>query len=167
MAADMLSAGGVAVTVYDRMPSVGPQVPDGGAAAASTSRILKPPDTFLARYGAASAHLQPMLEAFPPLALIDWANALGADTFTGSSGRIFPKAMKASPLLRAWLGRLNSRNVQFRLRHDWRGWSDGALRFHTSGRRCRRHARFHGSRAGRRKLAAPRRRRRLDSATAG
>ena len=72
-----------------------------------------------------------MLEAFPPSALIDWANTLGAHTFTGSSGRIFPKAMKASPLLRAWLERLNRQNVQFRLRHDWRGWSDGALHFDT------------------------------------
>ena len=72
-----------------------------------------------------------MLEAFPPLALIEWANTLGAHTFTGSSGRIFPKAMKASPLLRAWLGRLDRQSVRFRLRHDWRGWSDGALRFHT------------------------------------
>jgi uncharacterized flavoprotein (TIGR03862 family) len=88
-------------------------------------------DVFLARYGAASAHLRPALEAFPPSALIAWANALGADTFIGSSGRIFPKAMKTSPLLRAWLDRLNRQSVQFRLRHDWRGWSDGALRFQT------------------------------------
>jgi hypothetical protein len=63
--------------------------------------------------------------------LIDWANALDANTFTGSSGRVFPKAMKASPLLRAWLERLNRQNVQFRLRHDWRGWSDNALRFQS------------------------------------
>jgi len=90
----------------------------------------EPFDHFFARYGAASAHLKPMLEAFPPRALTTWANMLGADTFIGSSGRIFPKAMKASPLLRAWLERLNRQNVQFRLRHDWRGWSNGALRFH-------------------------------------
>jgi len=130
MAADVLSAGGMAVTVYDRMPSVGRKflmAGRGGLNLTHSERL----DIFLARYGAASAHLRPMLEAFPPLALIDWANTLGAHTFTGSSGRIFPKAMKASPLLRAWQGRLNRRNVQFRLRHDWRGWSDGALRFHT------------------------------------
>jgi hypothetical protein len=89
-------------------------------------------DKFLARYGAASAHLRPALEAFPPLALTAWANTLDAHTFTGSSGRVFPKAMKASPLLRAWLERLNRQNVQFRLRHDWHGWADGALRFHTT-----------------------------------
>jgi uncharacterized flavoprotein (TIGR03862 family) len=130
MAAEALSAGGVAVTVYDRMPSVGRKflmAGRGGLNLTHSERL----DIFLARYGAASAHLRPMLEAFPPLALTDWANTLGAHTFTGSSGRIFPKAMKASPLLRAWLDRLNRQNVQFRLRHDWRGWSDGALRFHT------------------------------------
>ena len=130
MTAEALSAGGVAVTVYDRMPSVGRKflmAGRGGLNLTHSERL----DMFLARYGAASAHLRPMLEAFPPLALIDWANTLGANTFTGSSGRIFPKAMKASPLLRAWLDRLNRQNVQFRLRHDWRGWSDRALRFHT------------------------------------
>ncbi len=130
MAAEVLSAGGVAVTVYDRMPSASRKflmAGRGGLNLTHSERL----DIFLARYGAASAHLRPMLEAFPPRALIDWANTLGAHTFTGSSGRIFPKAMKASPLLRAWLGRLDRQNVQFRLRHDWRGWSDRALRFHT------------------------------------
>jgi uncharacterized flavoprotein (TIGR03862 family) len=130
MAAEVLSAGGVAVTVHDRMPSVGRKfllAGRGGLNLTHSERL----DIFLARYGDASTHLRPMLEAFTPLALIDWANTLGARTFTGSSGRIFPEAMKASPLLRAWLGRLNRQNVQFRLRHDWRGWSDGALRFHT------------------------------------
>jgi uncharacterized flavoprotein (TIGR03862 family) len=131
MAADVLSAGGMAVAVYDRMPSVGRKflmAGRGGLNLTHSERL----DTFLARYGAACTHLRPTLEAFPPLALIDWANTLGAHTFTGSSGRIFPKAMKASPLLRAWLGRLDHQNVQFRLRHDWRGWSeDSALRFHT------------------------------------
>ncbi|HTT85330.1 MAG TPA: TIGR03862 family flavoprotein [Rhizomicrobium sp.] len=130
MAAETLSAGGMAVTVYDRMPSVGRKFLMAGRGGLNLSHS-EPLDKFLARYSAASAHLRPMLEAFPPGALIAWANALGADTFTGSSGRIFPKAMKASPLLRAWLARLDHRNVQFRLRHDWRGWSDGALRFHT------------------------------------
>jgi len=130
MAAEVLSAGGVAVTVYDRMPSIGRKfllAGRGGLNLTHSERL----HIFLARYGAASAHLRPMLEAFPPRALIEWADALGAETFAGSSGRIFPEAMKASPLLRAWLGRLNRQNVQFRLRHDWRGWSNGALWFHT------------------------------------
>jgi len=128
MAAEVLSAGGVAVTVYDRMPSVGRKFLMAGRGGLNLTHSERA-DTFLARYGAAFVQLKPMLEAFTPLALTQWANTLGADTFTGSSGRIFPKAMKASPLLRAWLDRLHRQNVQFRLRHDWRGWSDGALRF--------------------------------------
>ena len=134
MAAEALSARGVAVTVYDRMPSVGRKFLMAGRGGLNLTHS-EHLDVFLARYGAASAHLTPMLEAFPPSALIDWANTLGAEPFTGSSGRIFPKAMKASPLLRAWLDRLNRQDVQFRLRHDWRGWSaselGGALRFRS------------------------------------
>jgi uncharacterized flavoprotein (TIGR03862 family) len=130
MAAEVLSTGGVAVTVYDRMPSVGRKFLMAGRGGLNLTHSENF-DQFLTRYGVASSHLRPALEAFPPSALIAWANALGAETFTGSSGRIFPKAMKASPLLRAWLERLYRQNVQFRLRHDWRGWSDGALRFHT------------------------------------
>jgi hypothetical protein len=130
MAAELLSAGGVAVTVYDRMPSVGRKFLMAGRGGLNLTHS-EHLDVFLARYGTASGYLRPALEAFPPSALVDWANALGAETFTGSSGRIFPKAMKASPLLRAWLERLNRQNVQFRLRHDWRGWSDAALHFRT------------------------------------
>jgi uncharacterized flavoprotein (TIGR03862 family) len=75
-----------------------------------------------------------LLEAFPPRALVAWAEGLGQETFIGSSGRVFPKAMKASPLLRAWLVRLRAQGVAFRMRHDWRGWGDdGALRFLANG----------------------------------
>jgi uncharacterized flavoprotein (TIGR03862 family) len=89
---------------------------------------------FAARYGIEADTLRPMLEAFPPSALIAWAEGLGQETFVGSSGRVFPKAMKASPLLRAWLARLREQGVQFHLRHDWQGWSDdGALRFAANG----------------------------------
>jgi uncharacterized flavoprotein (TIGR03862 family) len=128
MAAEMLSAGGIAVTVYDRMPSVGRKFLMAGRGGLNLTHSERP-DMFLSRYGAAAPHLRPMLEAFPPAALIAWADALGALTFTGSSGRIFPAAMKASPLLRAWLDRLNRQGVRFRLRHDWRGWSGDALLF--------------------------------------
>jgi uncharacterized flavoprotein (TIGR03862 family) len=128
MAAEVLSAGGVAVTVYDRMPSAGRKflmAGRGGLNLTHSERF----DVFLTRYGAAAAPLRPALEAFPPSALTHWADTLGADIFTGSSGRVFPRAMKASPLLRAWLERLNRQNVRLRLRHDWRGWSGDALRF--------------------------------------
>jgi uncharacterized flavoprotein (TIGR03862 family) len=76
--------------------------------------------------------LRDAIEAFPPQALRDWAHGLGQDTFIGSSGRVFPKAFKASPLLRAWLSRLESFGVRQALRHRWLGWNeDGALRFET------------------------------------
>jgi len=131
MAAEVLSAGGIAVTVYDRMPSVGRKFLMAGRGGLNLTHS-ESFEKFLSRYGAASVHLRPALEAFPPSALVDWANMLDAEAFIGSSGRIFPKAMKASPLLRAWLARLGRQNVQFRLRHDWRGWTDRALRFRTA-----------------------------------
>jgi uncharacterized flavoprotein (TIGR03862 family) len=87
---------------------------------------------FLARYGAAKSHLAPAIEAFPPDALRAWSEASGQPTFVGSSGRVFPQAFKASPLLRAWLRRLNAMGVQFALRHRWTGWDDdGRLSFQT------------------------------------
>jgi hypothetical protein len=92
---------------------------------------------FLARYGAAMPRLQAAITAFPPAGLRKWSEALGQPTFVGSSGRVFPKAFKASPLLRAWLRRLNSMGVQFALRHRWTGWDEsGRLSFQTpEGRR--------------------------------
>ncbi|MBV9993223.1 MAG: TIGR03862 family flavoprotein [Alphaproteobacteria bacterium] len=125
MAAEVLSAGGMAVTVIDRMPSAGRKFLMAGRGGLNLTHS-EPLDIFVARYGAATAHLEPMLETFPPRALIAWADGLGAETFVGSSGRVFPKAMKASPLLRAWLARLERQDVRFRLRREWRGWSDNA-----------------------------------------
>ncbi len=87
---------------------------------------------FLTRYGKASPQLTAAIEAFPPAALREWSEALGQPTFVGSSGRVFPKAMKASPLLRAWLRRLDAMGVKFAFRHRWTGWDDnGHLRFQT------------------------------------
>jgi uncharacterized flavoprotein (TIGR03862 family) len=87
---------------------------------------------FLTRYGVAIEHLEPAIEALPPDALREWSEALGQPTFVGSSGRVFPKAFKASPLLRAWLRRLDTMGVQFALRHRWTGWNDhGCLLFQT------------------------------------
>ncbi len=129
MAAEVLSAGGAAVTVYDRMPSAGRKFLMAGRGGLNLTHG-EPFEAFVARYGKAAEALRPMLEAFAPQALVAWANGLGQETFVGSSGRVFPKAMKASPLLRAWLARLNERGVQFRLRHDWLGWvDDNLLRF--------------------------------------
>ena len=129
MAADVLSAGGASVTVYDRMPSVGRKFLMAGRGGLNLTHS-EPFEEFLARYGRAAASLRPMLEAFPGAVLIAWANGLGQETFVGSSGRVFPRAMKASPLLRAWLARLADRGVQFRMRRAWLGWDDsGALTF--------------------------------------
>jgi uncharacterized flavoprotein (TIGR03862 family) len=131
MAAEVLSAGGLAVTVYDRMPSAGRKLLMAGRGGLNLTHS-EAFEMFVARYGAAAGVLRPLLEAFPPTALRVWADGLGAQTFAGSSGRVFPKAMKASPLLRAWLARLAAQGVQLRLRHDWRGWDGEALRFHGS-----------------------------------
>jgi uncharacterized flavoprotein (TIGR03862 family) len=87
---------------------------------------------FLTRYGAAKPQLQPAIETFPPDALRAWSEALGQPTFVGSSGRVFPRAFKASPLLRAWLRRLDAMRVRLMLRHRWSGWNDdGHLLFQT------------------------------------
>ncbi|MEI9988522.1 MAG: TIGR03862 family flavoprotein [Rhizomicrobium sp.] len=131
MAAEVLGTAGATVTIYDRMPSVGRKLLMAGRGGLNLTHA-EPFEQFLSRYGSATTRLRPMLEAFPPSALIEWANGLGAETFVGSSGRVFPKAMKASPLLRAWLAHLDRQGVQFRLRHMWRGWKDGSLLFQTT-----------------------------------
>lgn len=94
-------------------------------------------EAFLDRFGVARAVLEPALRSFPPAAIRQWAADLGIETFVGSSGRVFPTAMKASPLLRAWLSRLHEAGVSLRLRHRWQGWNEqGALLFDTpDGRR--------------------------------
>jgi len=129
MAAERLATAGVAVTVHDRMPSVGRKFLLAGRGGLNLTHS-EAAEAFLGRYGTAGGRLEAMLQAFPPSALVAWAEALGQATFVGSSGRIFPKAMKASPLLRAWLGRLNVQGVKFELGHRWTGWtSAGDLAF--------------------------------------
>jgi uncharacterized flavoprotein (TIGR03862 family) len=129
IAAEILARAGQAVTIYDRMPSLGRKFLMAGRGGLNLTHS-EPLDLFLSRYGAAIGRLSPLIQRFPPDALRSWAEALGQECFVGSSGRVFPKAFKASPLLRAWLRRLEKFGVQVRLRHDWRGWSDeGALRF--------------------------------------
>lgn len=131
MAAEVLSAGGARVTIYDRMPSVGRKFLLAGRGGLNLTHS-EPLDAFLARYREAAPHLRAAIEAFPPGALRAWSEALGQPTFVGSSGRVFPQAMKASPLLRAWLRRLDQSGVRLALRHRWTGWSaNGQLRFET------------------------------------
>jgi len=129
IAAERLSAAGVRVTVYDRMPSLARKLLIAGRGGLNLTHA-EPFEAFAARYGAARDWLRPMLEAHPPAALVAWAEGLGQAMFTGSSGRVFPKAMKASPLLRAWLARLAAQGVTLKTRHAWRGWDgEGALVF--------------------------------------
>jgi uncharacterized flavoprotein (TIGR03862 family) len=133
IAAEILSAAGRAVSVYDRMPSLGRKVLMAGRGGLNLTHS-EPLAPFLARYGAAAEPLRPMIEAFGPGDLRAWADGLGQDTFVGSSGRVFPRSLKASPLLRAWLARLSSQGVEVRLRHEWRGWTPGGeLRFASPG----------------------------------
>ena len=131
MAAEVLAQGGAAVTVYDAMPSAGRKFLLAGRGGLNLTHSEALPQ-FLARYGKAKPQLAPAIDAFPPDGLRQWSEALGQPTFVGSSGRVFPEAFKASPLLRAWLRRLDSIGVQFALRHHWTGWDgDGRLSFVT------------------------------------
>lgn len=133
IAAEVLSAAGKRVVVIERMPSVARKFLIAGRGGLNLTHS-EAFDTFLARYGDAQAGLRPMLEAFAPRDLIAWAEGLGQPTFVGSSGRVFPKAMKASPLLRAWLARLAANGVEIRTRTHWAGWrGDGALRLLRDG----------------------------------
>src|ERR1700675_3065981 len=124
MAAEVLARGGAGVTVYDAMPSAGRKFLMAGRGGLNLTHSEALPE-FLTRYGKAQARLAAAIEAFSPTALRDWSEALGQPTFIGSSGRVFPTAFKASPLLRAWLRRLDGMGVAFRLRHRWIGWGDG------------------------------------------
>jgi uncharacterized flavoprotein (TIGR03862 family) len=133
MTAEVLAQGGARVTVYDAMPSVGRKFLMAGRGGLNLTHS-EPLPAFLMRYREAMPRLAAAIEAFPPDKLRAWCEALGQPTFVGSSGRIFPKAWKASPLLRAWLRRLDAIGVQFSLRHRWIGWDEkGRLLFQTPG----------------------------------
>jgi predicted flavoprotein YhiN len=119
IAAEMLSAQGCRVTVYDRMPTFGRKLLMAGRGGLNLTHS-EPFARFRTRYGGSAERLGPWLDAFPPAALIAWAEGLGVATFTGSSGRVFPKALKASPLLRAWLTRLGEQGVRFAPRAERR-----------------------------------------------
>jgi uncharacterized flavoprotein (TIGR03862 family) len=131
-AAEHLSGAGHAVTIYDRMPSLGRKFLMAGRGGLNLTHG-EPPDRFLTRYGAAEKAITPFIRAHDPAALRRWCEGLGEETFVGSSGRVFPKSFKASPLLRAWLRQLGDRGVQMRTGHHWTGWAeDGKLRYETT-----------------------------------
>ncbi|MBX9617262.1 MAG: TIGR03862 family flavoprotein [Caulobacteraceae bacterium] len=130
MAAETLARAGARVIVHDRMPSVGRKFLMAGRGGLNLTHS-EPQEAFLSRYGPAQAAVTDWLDGFSPDDLIAWAEGLGQPTFVGSSGRVFPRAMKASPLLRAWLGRLTELGVEIRPRSRWSGWRGEALVFDT------------------------------------
>lgn len=136
MAAEVLSAAGRAVHVFDAMPSVGRKFLLAGRGGLNLTHSEGRP-AFDARYGLQQAWVSGWLDGMDGERVRAWADALGADTFVGSSGRVFPHEMKAAPLLRAWLHRLRhpaaGQPVRFHMRHRWLGWDDDALLFHHEG----------------------------------
>lgn len=133
MAADILALAGVDVCIYERKPSIGRKFLMAGRGGLNITHS-EPLGEFLKKYGEASDWLTPLIKKFSPDHLRQFCADLGEETFVGSSGRVFPKSMKASPLLRAWRGRLEKNGVQFKLNYDWKGWtSDSGLLFQDLG----------------------------------
>lgn len=129
MAAEVMARAGLQVTVFDRMPSAGRKFLMAGRGGLNLTHS-EPVDEFLSRYADASDWLDPAITAFSPGDVRTWADGHGEETFVGSSGRVFPRSFKASPLLRAWLRGLSERGVVLETRKAWTGWgSDGALSF--------------------------------------
>jgi uncharacterized flavoprotein (TIGR03862 family) len=129
MAAGVISANGVHVDLYEAMPSLGRKFLMAGKSGLNLTHS-EPVEQFVSRYGKRRAQIEPLLRRFGPDELRGWVHGLGIETFVGTSGRVFPVGMKASPLLRAWLVRLRDSGVTFHLRHKWKGWlPDRSLAF--------------------------------------
>lgn len=128
-AAERIAAAGHRVAVYERLPSPARKLLMAGRGGLNLTHS-EPLPRFTTRYGEAAPWLAGILDRLPPDALRAWAEGLGQETFVGSSGRVFPRAMKASPLLRAWLARLAGLGVTLNVSRRWTGWTDdGRLRF--------------------------------------
>tara|TARA_R110000796_G_scaffold88559_1_gene190606 strand:- start:71144 stop:72346 length:1203 start_codon:yes stop_codon:yes gene_type:complete len=123
MAAERLAGEGYAVTLYEGMPSAGRKFLMAGKSGLNITHS-EDLETFLTRYGTARERLEPHVRKFGPAQIREWCTGLGIETFVGSSGRVFPTAMKASPLLRAWLRRLDGLGCKIHYRHYWTGWND-------------------------------------------
>jgi uncharacterized flavoprotein (TIGR03862 family) len=131
MAAAILAQDGVRVDLYEAMPWPGRKFLVAGKGGLNLTHS-EPFERFMERYGARRPKLEPYLSQFGPQELVDWAHQLGFETFVGTSGRVFPKGMKTSPLLRAWLQHLAQAGVNIHTRHKWLGWDEiGALLFET------------------------------------
>jgi uncharacterized flavoprotein (TIGR03862 family) len=125
MAAETLARAGVAVTVYEHMPSIGRKLLLAGRAGLNITHS-EPIDKLVSRYGAATNRLESAIRAFPPHDVRAWCASLGETTFVGSTARVFPASFRATPLLRAWLARLAKLGVTMEPRHRWLGWAETA-----------------------------------------
>ena len=134
MAAEVISACGMKVHVYESMPSLGRKFLMAGKSGLNITHT-ESFDEFVARYGTRRSQIECILKIFGTGELLQWVHGLGIETFVGTSGRVFPVGMKASPLLRAWLKRLDEAGVKVQLRHKWLGFAqDGdfsELKFST------------------------------------
>ena len=130
MAAEALADAGRRVLVLDQKPSPARKFLMAGKSGLNLTKD-EPQEAFQSHYD--SDWLAPMLRAFGPEQVQDWARGLGQEVFTGSTGRVFPKVMKASPLLRNWLSRLADKGVELRTRHRWTGWDGDGFAFDTPG----------------------------------
>lgn len=132
MAAETLINAGLDVDVYESMPTLGRKFLRAGLGGLNITHS-EPFAVFCTRYGDKQQKMQAMLDAFTPDALCEWVHGLGIETFVGTSGRVFPREMKAAPLLRAWVHRLRNAGVRFHLNHSWRGFNEQRhLRFSNS-----------------------------------
>lgn len=130
MAAEVLSAAGHSVIVADAMPTMGRKFLMAGKSGLNLTKD-EPLAEFMKSYGVAQTALSPILSAFGPQDVADWATGLGQTVFTGTTGRVFPTDMKASPLLRAWLSLLSAQGVSLKTRWRWTGWHGDAAVFDT------------------------------------
>ena len=134
MAAEVLAEAGVPVDLYDAMPSVGRKFLMAGKSGLNITHEEEL-SLFVSRYASQGNRIADLVRAFPPRAIVEWVRGLGIETLSGSSGRVFPLGMKASPLLRAWLARLREQGVTIHLRHRWEGWDEeGGLLFTVTRR---------------------------------
>lgn len=131
MAAEAAREAGAEVDLHDQLGSVGRKLLIAGKGGLNLTHS-EPFERFVTRYGERRAQIEPWLREFDADMLRAWAAGLGVDTFVGSSGRVFPRDLKAAPLLRAWVRRLRAQGVRFHVNHRWRGWNeDGTLAFAT------------------------------------
>lgn len=136
MAAEILAGANVPVTIYERMPTAARKFLMAGRGGLNLTHS-EPLEKFLTRYGTAQEFLTPYIKNFTPGDLRAWCEGLGQETFVGSSGRVFPKAMKASPLLRAWLARLQTAGVEIKYGYKWQGWDGDSLVFNDGAEKVK------------------------------